>query len=131
MCEQMAGLTNIPQMYPGGFFEQHRQEVMAAVTRVLDSGWYILGDAVAAFGEEFARHFNFGAAVGVANGTDAITLALRSLRVGPGDRVATVSHTAVATVAAIEMAGASAGFVDITPDSYTMDPASLLRTLEA
>jgi len=131
MCEAMAGRAKIPQMCPGAFFEQHRQEVMTAVTRVLDSGWYILGDEVAAFEQEFARHFNFAAAVGVANGTDGITLALRSLGVGPGDRVATVSHTAVATVAAIEMAGASPVFVDITSDSYTMDPTSLLRTLKA
>src|ERR1700733_13977011 len=130
MFEVLRPLQNIPQMSPGAFFEEHRDEVMAAMARVVDSGWYILGREVEAFEQEFARQFSFPAAVGVANGTDAIALALRSLGIGRGDRVATVSHTAVATVAAIEMAGASPVFVDITPDTYTMDPEALLRTLD-
>ena len=118
-------MSIIPQACPGAFFQEHRDEVNSAVTRVLDSGWYILGSEVRAFEQEFARQFDFGGAVGVGNGTDAIVLALRCLGVGPGDRVATVSHTAVATVAAIEMVGASPVFVDITPDAYTMDPDAL------
>jgi dTDP-4-amino-4,6-dideoxygalactose transaminase len=129
MSEAMRPLPNIPQMRPGAFFEEHRAEVMNAVVRVLDSGWYILGGEVKAFEEEFARQFNFGGAAGVANGTDAIALALRTLGVGRGDRVATVSHTAVATVAAIEMVGAAPVFIDITSDTYTMDPEALARTL--
>jgi dTDP-4-amino-4,6-dideoxygalactose transaminase len=131
MFEVIRPVTNIPQMSPGAFFEEHRQEVMDAVLRVLESGWYILGSEVQAFEEEFARHFDFGGAVGVANGTDAIALALRSLGIGPGDRVATVSHTAVATAAAIEMVGASPVFVDIDPATYTMDPDALAQTLES
>ena len=127
---EIRSLPGIPQMSPGAFFEDHRDEVMAAVARVVDSGWYILGREVEAFEDEFARHFQFRGAVGVANGTDAIALALRAIGVGSGDRVATVSHTAVATVAAIEMVGASPVFVDITADTYTMDAASLLRTVE-
>jgi|SRR5215467_2340828 len=123
-------LPGIPQMSPGAFFEDHRDEVMSAIARVVDSGWYILGREVEAFEDEFARHFQFGGAVGVGNGTDAIALALRAIGVGSGDRVATVSHTAVATVAAIEMVGASPVFVDITADTYTMDAVSLLRTVE-
>jgi dTDP-4-amino-4,6-dideoxygalactose transaminase len=130
MSEVVHPLQNIPQMSPGAFLEEHRDEVMAAVVRVLDSGWYILGAEVEAFEQEFARKFDFQAAVGVGNGTDAIALALRSLGIGRGDRVATVSHTAVATVAAVEMAGASPVFVDINSDTYTMDPQALLRTLE-
>jgi dTDP-4-amino-4,6-dideoxygalactose transaminase len=130
MSEAIPTLPSIPQMCPGAFFEEHRDEVMAAMARVVDSGWYILGREVEAFEQEFAKQFNFGGAAGVANGTDAIVLALRIVGVGRGDRVATVSHTAVATVAAIEMVGASPVFVDITSDTYTMDPASLLRTLE-
>jgi dTDP-4-amino-4,6-dideoxygalactose transaminase len=131
MSESTRPFPNIPQMRPGAFFEEHRQEVMAAMVRVLDSGWYILGGEVEAFEKEFARHFNFGGAAGVANGTDAIALALRTIGVGRGDRVATVSHTAVATVAAIEMVGAVPVFVDITSDTYTMDADALVRTLEA
>jgi dTDP-4-amino-4,6-dideoxygalactose transaminase len=130
MSDIKVASPNIPQMSPGAFFQEHRDEVMAAVARVLDSGRYILGREVAAFEQEFARQFDFVGAVGVANGTEAIALALRSLGIGRGDRVATVSHTAVATVAAIEMAGASPVFVDITSDTYTMDPEALLRTLE-
>jgi dTDP-4-amino-4,6-dideoxygalactose transaminase len=131
MSESTRPLPNIPQMRPVAFFEEHRQEVMAAVVRVLDSGWYILGGEVEAFEKEFALHFDFGGAAGVANGTDAIALALRTIGVGRGDRVATVSHTAVATVAAIEMVGAAPVFVDITSDTYTMDADALVRTLEA
>jgi dTDP-4-amino-4,6-dideoxygalactose transaminase len=130
MFEAVRSLPLIPQTSPGAFFEEHRQEMIAAMVRVLESGRYVLGAEVEAFEHEFARQFDFAGAVGVANGTDAIALALRSLGIGPGDRVATVSHTAVATVAAIEMAGASPVFVDIAPDTYTMDPPSLARTLK-
>jgi dTDP-4-amino-4,6-dideoxygalactose transaminase len=130
MFEAVHSLPNIPQTSPRAFFQEHRHEMMGAMARVLDSGMYILGAEVKAFEQEFAREFGFGGAVGVANGTDAIALALRSLGIGPGDRVATVSHTATATVAAIEMAGALPVFVDISSDTYTLDPAALAGTLE-
>jgi dTDP-4-amino-4,6-dideoxygalactose transaminase len=129
MSEAVPWLPDIPQTSPHAFVEQHKAEILAAIVRVLDSGRYILGEEVNAFEQEFAHHFGLSHAVGVANGTDAIALALRSLGVGTGDRVATVSHTAVATVAAIEMAGASPVFLDVSPDTYTLDPASLGRTL--
>ena len=93
--------------------------------RVLASGWYILGEEVAAFEEEYAKWLGSNFAVGVANGTDAIELALRTFDIGAGDIVITVSHTAVATVAAIERTGARAMFVDIEPGYYTMCPSSL------
>ena len=70
--------------------------------------------------------------VGVASGTDALVIGLRACGIGPGDVVITVSHTAVATVAAIELTGATPFFVDIDPYSYTMDVVKLeesLRTL--
>jgi len=129
MSESASVLQPIAQMLPGAFFRAHRSETVAAMLRVLDSGWYIAGEEVRSFEEEFARHFEFAAAAGVANGTDAIAIALRALCVGPGDRVATVSHTAVATVAAIEMVGAIPVFVDIVPSTYTMDPDSLVRVI--
>jgi dTDP-4-amino-4,6-dideoxygalactose transaminase len=100
-------------------------EIEAAVARVLKSGWYILGQEVAAFEQEYAAWMGVPHAVGVANGTDALMLALRALGVQPGDGVFTVSHTAVATVAAIEMAGAIPLLVDIDPQTYTMCPQSL------
>lgn len=131
MSESTRTKSNIPQALPGAFLAQQREEVLAAVTRVLDSGWYILGAEVQAFETEFARMFGYAGAIGVGSGTDAIVLALRSLDIREGDYVATVSHTAVATVAAIEMIGASPVFVDIEADSFTIDSESLARTLEA
>jgi dTDP-4-amino-4,6-dideoxygalactose transaminase len=102
--------------------------VTQAVTRVLESGWYILGKEVAAFEEEFAAYCGSGFSVGVANGTDAITLALMSCGIKPGDEVITVSHTASATAAGIERAGAAAVLADIDPQTYTISVASA-RTL--
>jgi dTDP-4-amino-4,6-dideoxygalactose transaminase len=99
------------------------------MARVLASGWYILGEEVAAFEREFAAYAGASHAIGVASGTDAIQLALRALGVGVGDEVATVSHTAVATVAAIELSGATPVLVDIDPETFTMDAACLERAM--
>ena len=87
---------------PAAQFEAHQKEIEDAVLRVMRSNRYILGPEVEALEVEFADYIGTSAAIGVANGTDAIELALRALGVGPGDEVITVSHTAVATVAAIE-----------------------------
>jgi dTDP-4-amino-4,6-dideoxygalactose transaminase len=102
----------------------------AAVARTLQSGWYILGQEVRAFEAEFAAWLGCTAAIGCGNGTDALALALRALGIGPGMSVVTVSHTAVATVAAIEMLGATPLLVDIEPDYYTMDPGELAAVLD-
>jgi dTDP-4-amino-4,6-dideoxygalactose transaminase len=103
---------------------QLADELNVAVQRVLSSGWYILGPEVEAFEAAFAAYHGVAHAVGVANGTDAIELALRAGGIGPGDEVITVSHTAVATVCAIERAGATPVLVDIDPATYTMNPAA-------
>ncbi|GHD51290.1 erythromycin biosynthesis sensory transduction protein EryC1 [Thalassobaculum fulvum] len=92
---------------------------------------YILGPEVDAFEAAFARYVGPEHAVGVASGTDAITLALRALGIGPGDAVATVSHTAVATVAAIRACGARPVWVDIDPATYVMDLDDLERRVGA
>ena len=102
-----------------------KAEIDVAVERVLAGGHYILGPEVEAFEAEFAEYLGVGHSVGVANGTDAIALALRSLGLGQGDEVITVSHTAVATVAAIEMAGCTPVLVDVEPGYLTLDPAKL------
>ena len=99
-------------------------ELEAAVQRVLRSGWYILGPELEAFEQAFAAYHGAAHAVGVANGTDAIELALRALRIGPGDEVITVAHTAVATVCAVERTGATPVLVDIDEATYTLDPAA-------
>jgi dTDP-4-amino-4,6-dideoxygalactose transaminase len=102
-------------------YQGHKEEINAAIQRVLDSGTYILGEEVRQFEEEFARYIGVGSGVGVASGTDALLLALKVWGVGKGDEVITVSNTAVATVAAIELAGATPVLVDVYSDSLTMD----------
>jgi dTDP-4-amino-4,6-dideoxygalactose transaminase len=120
---------NIPQNHPQANVLAHKAEIEAAMARVLSSGWYILGEEVAAFEREFASYIGSSHAIGVASGTDAIQIALRALGVGAGDVVATVSHTAVATVAAIELAGATPLLVDIDPQTFTMDAERLERAI--
>ena len=110
----------IPQADPGAGYRARKREIDAAVAAALDSGWYILGKEVSAFEAEFAAFIGVGHGIGVANGTDA--LALRALGIGRDDAVATVSHTAVATVAAIEMVGATPVLIDIEDEFFTMDP---------
>ncbi len=120
----------IPQANPGAGYRALKPQIDAAVARALDSGWYILGQEGRAFEAEYAAWLGTTHAVGCANGTDALALALRALGVGPGCAVATVSHTAVATVAAIEMVGAMPVLIDIDPLHYTMDPAELAEVLD-
>ena len=121
----------IPQADPKAGYLAQKHEIDAAVAGVLARGAYILGPEVQAFEQEFAEFVGVGFAVGVASGTDAIVLALKALGVGPGDGVATVSHTATATVAAIELAGATPVLVDVQADSFGMDPSALERLLRA
>ena len=120
----------VPQADPGAGYRALKPAIDAAVAQVLESGWYVLGQEVRGFEAEFAAWLGSAAAIGCGNGTDALALALRALGVGPDMSVVTVSHTAVATVAAIEMAGAVPLLVDIEPDLYTMDPAELAAVLD-
>jgi len=121
----------IPCADPRAGYVAHRQEIDAAIRRVLETGRYVLGAEVAAFEDEFARYVGVAHGVGVGSGTEALHLALRACAVGPGDEVITVSHTAVATVAAIELAGATPVFVDIDPATFTLDPARLEAAISA
>lgn len=120
-----AGYDFIPQANPGASYLACKDEIDKAVQNVLQTGWYILGQEVREFESEFASYIGLGHAVGVASGTDALEIALRAYDVGAGDLVFTVSHTAVATVAAIERAGATPVLVDIDPKTFTLDPLSL------
>src|SRR5688572_14726848 len=88
----------VPFANPGLGLVEHREAVDAAITRVLDSGVYILGPEVAGLELEFAAYLGVKYATGVASGTDALECSLRGLGIGAGDSVVTVSHTAVATV---------------------------------
>lgn len=113
------------QTDPKANYMAHRDEIDAAIGRVLEKGWYILGEEVKEFEGEFARYIGAAESVGVASGTDAIHVALRACGIGVGDGVITVSHTAVATVAAIELAGAVPVLVDVDPITYTIDPQKI------
>lgn len=115
----------IPFANPKAQYEIRADQFKEAIHRVLQSGWYILGKETEAFELEFARYLGTRFAVGVGSGTEALHLALKCLGVGEGDEVVTVSHTAAATVSAIELAGATPVFADINPDTFTMDPESL------
>jgi dTDP-4-amino-4,6-dideoxygalactose transaminase len=119
----------IPCANPHAQYLASRKEIDEAIGRVLDGGCYILGPELRAFEDEFASYIGVGHGVGVGNGTDALRIALTACGIGPGDEVVTVSHTAVATVAAIEMAGATPVLADIDPRYFTMDPGELKRLL--
>lgn len=106
-------------------YEALRQEIDEAVSKVLRSGRYILGAEVSAFEQEFADYVGASYGIGVGSGTDALHLVLLACGISAGDEVITVSHTAVATVAAIEMCGAVPVFADIEPDYYTIDPSKI------
>jgi dTDP-4-amino-4,6-dideoxygalactose transaminase len=119
----------IPQNNPLANYLSLRPAIDAALQRVVHSGRYILGPETDAFEKEFAEYIGVGYAVGTGNGTDALYLALRAIGVGAGDEVITVSHTAVATVAAVEIAGATPILVDIDLESYTMDVAQVKKAI--
>lgn len=119
----------IPFANPAMAYRQRKQSIMAAVERTFDSGHYILGTEVSIFENAFATFLGCRHVIGCANGTDALELALRGLGVGPEHAVFTVSHTAVATVAAIERASGVPIFVDIDAATYTMDPLALRQAL--
>jgi dTDP-4-amino-4,6-dideoxygalactose transaminase len=120
----------IAQADPGASYRALKSEIDAAIGRALSSGSYILGAEGRAFEAEFAAWLGTTATVGCGNGTDAVVLALRAKEIGPGSSVVTASHTAVATVAAIEMTGATALLIDVDPSFYTIDPRELAVVLE-
>ena len=94
-----------------------RAQFDAAIARVLDSGHFILGPEVEAFEREFAAHLGTRHAIGVANGTEALTIALRAMGVGPGDDVVVPSFTFYASAEAIPPTGARPVFCDVDPDT--------------
>ena len=130
-CSQGSSTGMIVCANPSAQFHSYQAEIEEAVLRVLRSDRYIFGPEVNALEQEFAAYIGTTHAVGVANGTDALELALRALDLKPDDEVITVSHTAVATVAAIEAAGAVPVLVDVDPDFYTLNPTQLTEVLSS
>ena len=115
----------IPFMDLGAAYRELKPEIDAAMSRILDSGWYILGPEVEAFESEWAAYCEAKHAVGLANGLDALTLALRALDIGPGDEVIVPSNTYIATWLAVSGVGATP--VPVEPDQAThnIDPARI------
>jgi dTDP-4-amino-4,6-dideoxygalactose transaminase len=125
----MSTFNLIPSANPHAEYEENRAAIDEAIQRVLGKGHYILGPEVEAFEREFAAFLGATGCVGVGSGTEALHLALRALGLGAGDSVITVSHTAVATVSAVELAGATPVLVDVDPRTFTLDVAALERVL--
>jgi dTDP-4-amino-4,6-dideoxygalactose transaminase len=104
-------------------------ELRIAIDRVLDSGRYILGPEVLAFEAEFAAYVGAAHAIGVANGTDALTIALRAMGVGPGDEVVVPSFTFYASAEAIPPTGATPVFCDIDPETFCVTAETVRAAL--
>lgn len=125
----------ILQSNPGASYFAHKAAIDEAVMACLESQWYILGAQVKAFESEFAHFLDPDAdavqTVGAGSGTDALQLALRALNIGAGDIVFAPSHTAVATVTAIDLVGATPRYVDIDPRCYTMSVHDLKAAITA
>jgi dTDP-4-amino-4,6-dideoxygalactose transaminase len=117
--------NRIPALDLKAQYASIREEVDAAIAAVLASGMFVLGEAVQRFEADFADYCGVAQAVGVNSGTAAIQLALLACGIGRGDEVITVSHTSVATVAAIELTGARPVLVDIDPRRYSLDPGQV------
>ena len=113
---------NIPFANPQAQFNSYRDEIEKSILNVVRGNKYILGDQLQLLEDEFASFIGTKYSIGVANGTDAIEISLKALNIGTGDEVITVSHTAVATVAAIEAANATPILIDINEEDYILDP---------
>jgi dTDP-4-amino-4,6-dideoxygalactose transaminase len=123
--------VTVPMVDLKAQYARIRDEVDAAVARVVAGGQFIGGEECRLFEEEFARYCGAAHACGVANGTDALTLSLRAFGVGPGDDVVTVANTFIATGEAILLNGARPVFVDVDPATFTLDPSALAGAITA
>lgn len=119
----------IPFLDLGAAYRELKIEIDAAIHRVLDSGWYILGPEVEAFEAEWAAWCGASHAVGLANGLDALILALRALDIGPGDEVIVPSNTYIATWLAVTAVGARPVPVEPDPATYNIDPARIAAAI--
>jgi dTDP-4-amino-4,6-dideoxygalactose transaminase len=120
----------VPQFDAKLQFELLKSELLETVERVLASGGYILGIEVEAFEREIAQYLGVDHAVGVASGTDALWLALKSVGIGPSDYVLTTPFTFFATASAILNTGAQPIFADIDPRTYNIDPDEVKAVME-
>ena len=122
---------NIPFLDIRAINLAQKTELETAFQRVLDNGWYILGQEVAAFETEFAAYCGTAHAIGVANGLDALFLLLKAYGIGPGDEVIVPSNTYIATWLAVTHCGARPVPVEPLASSYNLDPAAIAAAITA
>ena len=122
-------MSNLPFLDLKAIQQLHADALRSAFERVLDSGWYILGEEVRHFEEEYAAYCGARECVGVANGLDALVLALRALDIGPGDEVLVPANTYIATWLAVSQVGATPVPVEPLPYTANLDPHRLAAAL--
>ena len=122
-------MTPIAFLNPGAQTAPLREELLRAVTAVIDAGHFILGPNVAALEQEVATLCGAAHGIGVNSGSDALTLALKALDIGPGDEVITTPFTYIAPAESIHQLGAKVVFADIDPRTFTLDPADVARRI--
>ncbi|WP_048091861.1 aminotransferase class I/II-fold pyridoxal phosphate-dependent enzyme [Geoglobus acetivorans] len=110
-------------------YQEIKEETDQAIQRVLERGWFILGKELETFEKEFSSYIGVKHAIGVNSGSDALYLAIKALGIGPGDEVITVSHTFISTVDAIVRNSARPVFVDIGPETYTIDVPQIEKAI--
>ena len=120
---------SIPLINPRASYLACKEEIDTAIARVMESGRYILGQEVSAFEREFTAYIGVQYGIGVGSGTEALHVALQACGMKLGDEVITVSHTAVATVAAIQLCGARPILVDIDPHTFVIDANQIERAI--
>ncbi|AEA46579.1 DegT/DnrJ/EryC1/StrS family aminotransferase [Archaeoglobus veneficus] len=110
-------------------YQEIKEEIDQAIQRVLERGWFILGEELEAFEKEFSSYIGAKYGIGVNSGSDALYLGVKALGIGKGDEVITVSHTFISTVDAIVRNGAKPVFVDIDPETYTIDVSQIEKKI--
>ncbi len=124
-------VMNVPFLNLAAQYESLKDELLPAVEKTLAGGHYVLGPNVTAFEQELAAYVGAAHGIGVNSGSDALTLALRALDIGPGDEVITTPFTYIAPAEAIHQVGARIVFADIDPRTFNMDPADIRKKITA
>ena len=123
----MPSRATVPFLDLDAINAKHRDALLAAAERVIDSGWYLLGEELRAFEAELAAYCGARRCVGVGSGLDALTLSLRALGVGPGDEVIVPAHTFIASLLAISATGAEPVLAEPREDTFNLDPREIER----
>ena len=123
-------LMDVPFLDLAGQLRPMREEILAAITAVVDSQQFVLGDQVRCLEERLAKYSGARHAIACSSGSDALLLALKALGIGPGDEVLTVPFTFFATAGAVTLAGARPVFVDVEPETFNMDARLVAAAME-